>query len=74
MCTLVVVAFTALFSERIVWIPTRKELEGQNELMKKFHVIYGLSVTEMEILQAAYRLNNPNCEYFFYMCIRRKLF
>jgi hypothetical protein len=56
-----------MYSEQIGWIPTRKELEDAEDIVEKFQIVYGLSVTEMEILQAAYRINNPNCELAFDM-------
>lgn len=34
--------------------------EISEDVKNKYEFIYGLSVTEMEILHAAYRLDNPN--------------
>jgi len=45
-------------SERIGWIPLLMEIS--ENVMKDYSFIYGLSVTEMEIMHAAYRLDNPN--------------
>jgi len=34
--------------------------EISDEVRTKYNFVYGLSVTEMEIMHAAYRLDNPN--------------
>jgi len=47
-----------LYSERIGWIPLEDEIS--NDVRKRYNFLYGLSVTEMEIMHAAYRLDNPN--------------
>ena len=37
--------------------------ELTDEIISEFDLIIGLSVTEMEIVHAAYRQDNPNGEY-----------
>ena len=49
-------------SERIGWIPLEDEVPGN--LVDEYRWIFGLSVTEMEIVHGAYRKDNPNCELF----------
>ena len=48
------------YSERIGWIPEPGELP--NNLVDEYRWVYGLSVTEMEIVHGAYRKDNPNCK------------
>ena len=50
--------FYKLYSERIGWIPLLEEISDDVQTIYNF--VYGLSVTEMEIMHAAYRLDNPN--------------
>ena len=45
-------------SKRIGWIPLKEELKEETRL--DFGLIFGLSMTEMEIMHAAYRQDNPN--------------
>ena len=40
------------------WVPLENEIE--KETIEHYHLIIGLSVTEMEIMHAAYRQDNPN--------------
>ena len=47
-----------MFSERIGWIPLLSEIS--DDVKETYKFVFGLSVTEMEIMHAAYRLNNPN--------------
>ena len=47
-------------SERIGWIPLPSEVP--QTLVDEYRWIFGLSVTEMEIVHGAYRKDNPNCE------------
>ncbi|XP_071494027.1 telomerase protein component 1-like [Diadema antillarum] len=44
--------------ERCGWIPN--QMEVPESIMQEYRWIMGLSVTEMEIMHAAYRKNNPN--------------
>ncbi len=48
------------YSERCGWIPGGMEVP-QN-LAREYRWINGLSVTEMEIMHGAYRIDNPNCK------------
>ena len=48
-------------SERIGWIPFEEEVP--KNLVNEYRWIFGLSITEMEIVHGAYRKDNPNCEY-----------
>ncbi|XP_071495043.1 telomerase protein component 1-like [Diadema antillarum] len=50
--------FLNLTSERCGWIPTSHDVP--ESLSKEYRWIHGLSVTEMEILHGAYRIDNPN--------------
>ncbi|XP_022087926.1 telomerase protein component 1-like [Acanthaster planci] len=50
--------FLNLTSERCGWIPTPYDVP--ESLAKEYRWIPGLSVTEMEILHGAYRIDNPN--------------
>ncbi|XP_071952526.1 telomerase protein component 1-like [Antedon mediterranea] len=50
--------FLNLTSERCGWIPTHNDVS--DSLVKEYKWIEGLSVTEMEILHGAYRIDNPN--------------
>lgn len=45
-------------SERIGWIPDRASVS--EECLEQYQLFFGLSVTEMEIVHAAYRNDNPN--------------
>ena len=47
-------------SERCGWIPTPDDVP--DSLSKEYRWVHGLSVTEMEILHGAYRIDNPNCK------------
>ena len=47
-------------SERIGWIPEPGELPSN--LVDEYRWVFGLSVTEMEIVHGAYRKDNPNCK------------
>ena len=55
-----------IVSKRIGWIPLKDELPA--ELISDFNLVIGLSVTEMEIVEAAYRKINPNCEIYCSCC------
>ena len=46
-------------SERIGWIPLMREVSPA--LVEEYRWIFGLSITEMEIVHGAYRHDNPNC-------------
>lgn len=48
-------------SERTGWIPEEHVIP--DILREQYDWIDGLSVTEMEILHAAYRIDNPNGKY-----------
>ena len=48
-------------SERMGWIPLDEEIS--RNLIDKYKLVVGLSVTEMEIIHAAYRPDNPNCKW-----------
>ena len=48
-----------IFSERIGWIPSCGDVP-QN-IVDEYKWIFGLSITEMEIVHGAYRKDNPNC-------------
>ena len=48
-------------SERIGWIPEADDVP--QSLVQDYRWIFGLSVTEMEIVHGAYRKDNPNCTY-----------
>ena len=45
-------------SERIGWVPQIDEIP--DNMKEEYKWIDGLSVTEMEIMHAAYRNDNPN--------------
>ena len=47
-------------SERIGWIPLQNEVPGT--VVDEYRWIFGLSMTEMEIVHGAYRKDNPNCK------------
>ena len=47
-------------SERIGWIPAPEDVP--QSLVTDYRWIFGLSVTEMEIVHGAYRKDNPNCK------------
>ena len=47
------------FSERIGWIPLASEVP--ENLVNEYKWVFGLSITEMEIVHGAYRKDNPNC-------------
>ncbi len=47
-------------SERVGWIPTPGDVP-QN-LVDEYRWVFGLSMTEMEIVHGAYRKDNPNCK------------
>ena len=50
--------FLNMTSERVGWVPTMNEIpEG---LQKEYDWVEGLSMTEMEIMHGAYRVDNPN--------------
>ena len=51
--------FVLRFSERIGWIPEADDVP--HNLVQDYRWIFGLSVTEMEIVHGAYRKDNPNC-------------
>ena len=51
----------SISSERMGWVPVGDEIPGS--LKEEYKWIEGLSVTEMEIMHAAYRNDNPNCKY-----------
>ena len=48
--------------DRSGWIPTMEDL-SQN-LAAQYGWVYGLSVTEMEIVHGAFRKLNPNGKFF----------
>nr|XP_054748224.1 TPR repeat-containing protein DDB_G0287407-like isoform X1 [Lytechinus pictus] len=48
--------------ERCGWIPN--QMEVPESVMQEYRWIMGLSVTEMEIMHAAYRKTNPNSIFF----------
>lgn len=50
--------FLNLTSERCGWIPTAQDVP--EALSREYRWVHGLSVTEMEILHGAYRIDNPN--------------
>ncbi|XP_072023611.1 telomerase protein component 1-like [Amphiura filiformis] len=50
--------FLNLTSERCGWIPTHQDVP--QSLAREYRWVQGLSVTEMEILHGAYRIENPN--------------
>ena len=50
--------FVNMTSERIGWIPLGEELP--TALKDEYKWVDGLSITEMEILHGAYRIDNPN--------------
>ncbi|XP_077982009.1 telomerase protein component 1-like [Glandiceps talaboti] len=50
--------FLNLTSERCGWIPSSAEVP--QALVSEYRWIQGLSVTEMEIMHGAYRIDNPN--------------
>jgi nephrocystin-3 len=50
--------FLNMTCKRIGWIPMEDELP--KALWDKYQLVFGLSVTEMEIVHAAYRIENPN--------------
>ncbi|XP_072035865.1 TPR repeat-containing protein DDB_G0287407-like isoform X2 [Amphiura filiformis] len=51
--------FLNMTSERCGWIPGGMEVPMS--LAKEYRWVNGLSVTEMEIMHGAYRIDNPNC-------------
>lgn len=57
-------AHTFSFSERIGWIPEYDQVPLS--IKDEYKWIEGLSVTEMEILHGAYRVDNPNGNTSFY--------
>jgi hypothetical protein len=49
----------SICSARAGWVPEKKHVSPQ--LMDKYKMVYGLSITEMEIVQGAFKFkNNPN--------------
>ena len=54
-----VFTYVLRFSERIGWIPEADDVP--HSLVQDYRWIFGLSVTEMEIVHGAYRKDNPNC-------------
>jgi len=50
--------YCKLYSERIGWIPLLEQIS--EDVKTGYSFVYGLSVTEMEIMHAAYRVDNPN--------------
>ena len=50
--------FINMTSQRIGWIPLGEQLPSN--LKREYRWIEGLSVTEMEIMHGAYRIDNPN--------------
>ena len=56
-------------SERAGWIPTFGDLTYN--LAAQYGWIYGLSVTEMEIVHGAYRKCNPNGELIYTLLIQK---
>ena len=50
-------------SERIGWVPEAGEVP--QSLVQDYRWIFGLSVTEMEIVHGAYRKDNPNCKFLY---------
>ena len=58
------------YSARCGWTPSKSDkkeertddtnVESIGDVLKKFNLIYGLSVTEMEIVRGAFMNNNPN--------------
>ena len=58
---LVVLCF--VHSKRVGWIPLDEELPPK--LLSNYRLVFGLSVTEMEIVHAAYRIENPNGMYLY---------
>lgn len=50
--------FVNMTCKRIGWIPVASELPPN--LLDSYQLVFGLSVTEMEIVHAAYRIENPN--------------
>ncbi|XP_072172518.1 telomerase protein component 1-like [Diadema setosum] len=50
--------FLNLTSERAGWIPTHQDVP--QSLVQEYRWVHGLSVTEMEIMHGAYRIDNPN--------------
>ena len=52
--------YSTSFSARMGWIPMDDDVP--EDCVEKFRWMYGLTVTEMEIVHGAYRTDNPNCE------------
>ncbi|XP_072023567.1 telomerase protein component 1-like [Amphiura filiformis] len=50
--------FLNLTSERCGWIPTFNDVP--ESIVSEYKWVHGLSVTEMEIMHGAYRIDNPN--------------
>nr|XP_006815135.1 PREDICTED: telomerase protein component 1-like [Saccoglossus kowalevskii] len=50
--------FLNLTSERCGWVPNRSEVP--QSVIDEYRWVMGLSVTEMEIIHGAYRVDNPN--------------
>ncbi|XP_074662841.1 TPR repeat-containing protein DDB_G0287407-like [Tubulanus polymorphus] len=50
--------FLNMTSERIGWIPDTEDIPGS--LVDEYRWIFGLSMTEMEIIHGAFRKDNPN--------------
>ncbi|ESO07015.1 hypothetical protein HELRODRAFT_171053 [Helobdella robusta] len=55
--------FLNMTSKRIGFIPLKDELP--DELINKFDLVLGLSIAEMEIVEAAYRKGNPNSLFMY---------
>ena len=51
-------------SKRVGWIPKPNEAKEKDrisfDLMRQFRLVFGLSITEMEIVYGAYSITNPN--------------
>jgi len=50
--------FLNMTSERVGWVPTVDEIP--EVIQRDYAWVEGLSVTEMEIMHGAYRIDNPN--------------
>lgn len=54
----VIMTIVCFHSKRVGLIPLKDDLPAS--LWQQYDLPFGLSVTEMEIVHAAYRRNNPN--------------
>lgn len=55
-----IVCKKSYYSDRVGWIPAESEVPEC--IVNQYHWINGLSMTEMEIVHAAFRKDNPNGE------------